>query len=147
MKLKGMVEVWSLNKEGNVKKYLRRNNTILNVGKEAIFKYANDAFNRRKISRIGIGTDNTSPDSSQTGLLNEVRCELGTVSVEGDFVIKIEHTFINWTTPSNICEAGIRLCDAYNCGSKEYLNRVTFDPVTCDENNNIKIKFTLTVID
>ena len=140
MKLKGIVEVWSLDKEGKVKSYIKKSNTILNNGREQFYHYG------YKIYRIGIGTDNTDPDPSQTGLLNQVRLEVGSVSTSGDYDIIIEHTFTDWTETTNICEAGVHLADGDGNG-KCYLNRVTFDPVTCDENNNIKIRFTITVTD
>jgi len=136
MKLKGIVEVWSLDKEGKVKSYIKKSNTILNSGREGVFKN-----NDPRIYKIGIGSDNTDPDPSQTGLLNEVRRENGSKSTEGDYSVKIEHTFTDFTEAVDICEAGV-VCE--NVG---YLNRVTFDPVTCDENNNIKIRFTITVTD
>jgi len=136
-----MVEIWSLDKKGNIKKYIKKHNTILNNGKEIFYK------DGHAIGQMGIGTDNTIPDPSQTGLLAEYRRESGlSKSSSGDFDLIVEKTFVNFTESVNICEAG--LCLSWDYGSKyAYLNRVTFDPVTCDENNNIKIKFTLTVID
>jgi len=140
VKLKGTVEIWSLDKKGNIKKYIKKHNTILNNGKEIFYK------DGHAIGQMGIGTDNTPPDPSQTGLLAEYRreAELGKSS-SGDFDLIVEKTFVNFTESVNICEAG--LCLTWGSGSYVYLNRVTFDSVTCDENNNIKVKFTLTVID
>jgi len=137
MNLKGKVEVFVLNKEGKVIKKIEKQNVILNSGKEKV--YSGDYI--PELDSIGIGTDNTSPDSSQTGLLAEYRKEDASKETSGDFSIILEHTFTDFTETVDICEAGCAFPDG------SYLNRVTFDPVTCDENNNIKIKFTITVTD
>ena len=139
MKFKGTIEVWSLDKKGKVKKYIKKSNVILNNGRKKFFSY--DDF---MISRVAIGTDDTSPDSSQMGLLATYRVEnfgLGEIKEVGDYSFECEHTFIDFTETVNICEAGLVGTDGI-C-----FNRATFDPITCDENNNIKIKFTITVTD
>ena len=132
--IKGLLELWQLDsKTGKVKKYIKKHNTVLTSGKNYFWQ------NQASINYIGIGTDSTAEDASQTGLGNEVRREGGTHSVSNN-VFTIEHTFIDWDTSTDIAEAGAAM-------GSTYFNRVTFSAVTCDADNNIKIKFTITVSD
>ena len=135
--IKTIVEIFQLDaKTGKIKDYQKTHNVVLTSGKNEFWK-ENACF-----SKIGIGTDDTTPDASQTGLLAEVIKEDATdLRSRNDNIVTIEHTFKDWTSSYTIKEAGIVL------SSGGYFNRVTFDPVTVDENNNIKIKFTVTVTD
>jgi len=138
MKFKGTIEVWSLDKKGKVKKYIKKSNVILNSGRKAFFSWDNYG-----IGWIAIGTDNTPPDPSQAGLLAQYRKEslgFGEGKEVGDYSLEFEHTFVDFTETVDICEAGLGAEDV--C-----FNRATFDPITCDPDNNIKIKFTITVTD
>ena len=137
MKIIGMAEIWQLDvKTGNIKKYIKKHNTVLTNGKNYFWS------NKGVFSYIGIGTDSTAPDVSQTGLIAEVRREALTKE-RTDNVITVYHTFIDWTDSTVITEAGIALAN----DNTHYFNRVTFDGVTCDDSNNIKIKFTVTITD
>jgi len=135
--IKTIVEIFQLDaKTGKIKDYQKTHNVVLTSGKNEFWKEGSC------FSKIGIGTDDTTPDASQTGLLAEVIKEDATdLRSRSDNVVTIEHTFKDWTSSYTIKEAGIVL------SSGGYFNRVTFDSVTVDENNNIKIKFTVTVTD
>ena len=137
--VKTIVEVFQLDaKTGKIKDYRKTHNVVLTSGKNEFWK---EGHNFRS---IGIGTDGTTPDASQTGLLAEVRKEAADdLRSRSDNVVTIEHTFKDWTSSYTIKEAGIVL--GYGASDYSYFNRATFDPVTVDENNNIKIKFTVTV--
>ncbi len=135
--IKTIVEIFQLDtKTGKIKDYQKTHNVVLTSGKNEFWKES------RYFEKIGIGTDDTTPDASQTGLLSEVKKEnAGDLRSRSDNVVTIEHTFKDWTSSYTIKEAGIVLHGGI------YFNRATFTGVTVDANNNIKIKFTVTVTD
>ena len=139
--IKTIVEIFLLDaKTGKIKNYRKTHNVVLTSGKNEFWKEG------RYFRSIGIGTDGTTPDASQTGLLAEVRKEAADdLRSRSDNVVTIEHTFKDWTSSYTIREAGIVLGESN--ADYGYFNRATFDAVTVDENNNIKIKFTVTVTD
>jgi len=139
--IKTIVEIFQLDaKTGKIKNYQKTHNVVLTSGKNEFWKEG------RNFRSIGIGTDDTTPDASQTGLLAEVKKEYaGDLRSRSDNVVTIEHTFKDWTSSYTIKEAGIVLGSGVNDYS--YFNRATFSGVTVDANNNIKIKFTVTVTD
>lgn len=134
--MKGKVRVELIDaKTGKIKKVIEGTNYTFN---EAIRYIIRNGYG--SVSRIGIGTDNSAGSPDDPANLKAMLREEGYTRTRiDDYTVQFEHTFTYFDTAYQIGETGLKISDNF------YLCRFTFDYVTVDENNNIKIIYEYTV--
>lgn len=134
--MKGRVRVEQIDaKTGKVKKVIEGTNYTFDEAIRYIIRNGSGS-----VDKIGIGTDNSAGSSSDTPNLKAMLREEGYTRTRiDDYTVRFEHTFTYFDNTYQIGETGLRISDNF------YLCRFTFDYVTVDQNNNIKIIYEYTV--
>jgi len=111
--LRGEVEIIVRDKNGRIKKYLKKKNVITNVGKAQVAGLINGVVTT-PFKYIAIGTGTTSPSANNTTLENEIARKAGSTSrsstnVSNDTAV-VEATFSSADGLSgshNVSESGL----------------------------------------
>ncbi len=144
IKLIGTVLIETRNRQsGKVIEREELKNLIVNTGKERVAKLL-CGVSADYFEAIAIGTSSTSPATSQTALLAEVKRASAVLAYEASYKATFEHTFTFGTAESyTITEAGV--FDSAVVSGSVMLDRFTFTGKLVDIDTDLYIKVTVTV--
>lgn len=105
LQLKGEVEIIHRGSDGKIKKREKRENLIVNIGKEQIAKRL-IGTEVSPIGRIHLGTGTNAPSPTDTALVSQTHAQAATVSYEADYKVLATALF-NFTSSHVLAEAGL----------------------------------------
>jgi len=147
--LRGELEIIVRDKNGRIKKYLKKKNVITNVGKAQVAGLINGVVTT-PFKYIAIGTGTTSPSANNTALENEIARKAGSTSrsstnVSNDTAV-VEATFSSADGLSgshNVSESG--LFDAASGGHMLARQTFTAIPVNWSGGDTLTIRWRIVV--
>jgi len=147
--LRGELEIIVRDKNGRIKKYLKKKNVITNVGKAQVAGLINGVVTT-PFKYIAIGTGTTSPSANNTALENEIARKAGSTSrsstnVSNDTAV-VETTFSSADGLSgshNVSESG--LFDAASGGHMLARQTFTAIPVNWSGGDTLTIRWRIVV--
>lgn len=130
--------------EGNIKEEQRCTNLIVDDGLSAIAGAAIDGVSQPEFGHIAVGTDDTAPSSSQSGLVSEDKRSSGTGSlttknISGD-TAELVATF-SFSSSKTIEELGV--FDSASGGTMLSRSNGISQPVSDGDNLNITFELTI----
>lgn len=140
-KVRGDVELTLTGSDGQVKQHIEIKNLVVATGKAFIASRMMDA-SQGIISHIGIGTNATAPNISNTSLGTQVARVTLTGAVRTDNQIAYSAFFAAGVGTGTIVEAG--LFNAPVAGTM--LCRTVFSPVSKDALDTLTINWTVTIL-
>jgi hypothetical protein len=133
--------VWEISridrKTGKCLSKLIKKNLIVNSGLEIVAKLLN-GVSSKYFTRIGIGTDSTTPGEGETTLRSLYDIQVGEAEYENFYKSSLSYTF-TFGSSVVIKEAGEFNDDTV------MLNRVVFDDQNCGADVDLHVKVTVTV--